>query len=261
MKRLVVNSDDFGMCRAVNAGVVGAFREGVLTSASVMACAPWFNDAAALAVEHGLPIGIHLTATCEWDRYRWRPITPARSFTESDGTLPRTVEAVRRRAVRSELESEFRAQIERVLAARLRPTHLDSHMDVIFPDLLAKLARDYDIPTHNVEAAGAGTPAFVMASRECFSATAGDRVERFCEYLRTRSDGDHLVVVHAAEDGGELRAMASPDSPVRPWARDYRVADLAMILDARARRAWEDSGVRLISFADLPRVVSGPGAE
>jgi len=34
-----------------------------------------------------------------------------------------------------------------------------------------------------------------------------------------------------------------------------------MILDARARRAREDSGVRLISFADLPRVVSGPGAE
>ncbi|MGH9864633.1 MAG: ChbG/HpnK family deacetylase, partial [Candidatus Acidiferrales bacterium] len=37
MKRLIVNADDFGYTRGVNAGIVRAFREGIVTSTTLMA--------------------------------------------------------------------------------------------------------------------------------------------------------------------------------------------------------------------------------
>ena len=37
MKRLVVNADDFGLTESVNRGIIVAHREGILTSASLLA--------------------------------------------------------------------------------------------------------------------------------------------------------------------------------------------------------------------------------
>ncbi|MBV9158459.1 MAG: ChbG/HpnK family deacetylase, partial [Acidobacteriaceae bacterium] len=45
MKRLIINADDFGFTRDVNAGIVHAHREGVLTSATLMANGNAFEDA------------------------------------------------------------------------------------------------------------------------------------------------------------------------------------------------------------------------
>jgi predicted glycoside hydrolase/deacetylase ChbG (UPF0249 family) len=63
MKQLVLNSDDFGLCHSVNLGVVKGFTEGLLTQASIMVPAPWFEEAASLALQHAIPLGIHLTTT------------------------------------------------------------------------------------------------------------------------------------------------------------------------------------------------------
>jgi predicted glycoside hydrolase/deacetylase ChbG (UPF0249 family) len=68
--RLIVQGDDFGMCHAVNVGTMQAFQEGILTQASTMAACPWFTEAAALARESGIPLGVHQTLTCEWDFLR-----------------------------------------------------------------------------------------------------------------------------------------------------------------------------------------------
>ena len=37
MKTLIVNADDFGFTPGVNAGITQAFREGILTSTTIMA--------------------------------------------------------------------------------------------------------------------------------------------------------------------------------------------------------------------------------
>src|SRR5205085_11919649 len=87
--KLVVQGDDFGMCHAVNEGTVEAFRNGVLTQASTMVPCPWFTEAADLAKQHGLPLGIHQTLTCERDYLRWRPLTDGPSLVRDDGTTRR----------------------------------------------------------------------------------------------------------------------------------------------------------------------------
>ena len=60
MKRLIVNADDFGFTRDVNAGIVEAHTKGILTATTLMANGDAFDDAVRLAGEHPtLDIGVH----------------------------------------------------------------------------------------------------------------------------------------------------------------------------------------------------------
>jgi hopanoid biosynthesis associated protein HpnK len=130
MKRLIVNADDFGFTRGVNAGIERAFKSGVLTSATIMANGDAFEDAVEIArANPGLGIGCHLAVV------GGRPVAPASevaSLLDGRGMLPRTLTElmkmlVRGRARAEEIEREFRAQVERVVRAGITPTHLDSH--------------------------------------------------------------------------------------------------------------------------------------
>ena len=60
-KQLVVNADDFGFTPDVNAGIVEAHRDGILTATTLMANGDAFEDAVRLARETPtLDIGCHL---------------------------------------------------------------------------------------------------------------------------------------------------------------------------------------------------------
>jgi predicted glycoside hydrolase/deacetylase ChbG (UPF0249 family) len=58
---LVVLSDAFGLCEAVNEGIAQAFTKGLLTDANLMAPCPAFAQTAKLAKAHGVPVGMQAT--------------------------------------------------------------------------------------------------------------------------------------------------------------------------------------------------------
>ncbi|PYI99964.1 MAG: hypothetical protein DME25_21765 [Verrucomicrobia bacterium] len=61
-RRLIVNADDFGRSRSINAAVIRAQREGILTTASLMVNEPASEEAVALARDNPrLGVGLHLT--------------------------------------------------------------------------------------------------------------------------------------------------------------------------------------------------------
>jgi hypothetical protein len=61
-RRLIVNADDFGLSHSVNAAVIRAHREGILTTASLMVNEAGFEEAVKLARENPqLGVGLHLT--------------------------------------------------------------------------------------------------------------------------------------------------------------------------------------------------------
>ena len=65
MGRLIINADDFGYCKGVNMGIIEAHQNGVLTSTTLMAGMPGFDQAVNLAKKNpGLGVGVHLTLTC-----------------------------------------------------------------------------------------------------------------------------------------------------------------------------------------------------
>jgi hypothetical protein len=84
--RLIVRGDDLGMTQGLIAGFEKAFKEGVLTSASIQVPAPWFEAAADLAKQHPQwCFGVHLTLIGEWRGYRWRPVLPWDQVTSIGG--------------------------------------------------------------------------------------------------------------------------------------------------------------------------------
>lgn len=69
---LLVNTDDFGMCPAVNEAIMRSLTEGIVTSCSIMVPCPWALHALTwLQRAPDVQVGIHLTAISEQPTYRW----------------------------------------------------------------------------------------------------------------------------------------------------------------------------------------------
>lgn len=134
MKYLITNADDFGYTRDVNEGIVHAHRQGILTSTTLMATGAAFDHAVILARENPeLDIGVHLV------------------LVGSDG-FPPTVSSLIREIARKHIRiyDELSAQVRRVLAAGLHPTHLDTHKHThLLPpvlDAVARISSQFQIP-------------------------------------------------------------------------------------------------------------------
>ncbi len=144
MKQLIVSADDFGLTEGINNGIVSAYREGIVTSASLMPNMPSFDHAVALAKDNpDLAIGVHLNVL------KGEPLQPvARVPSLVKGshqfcTLPLFVaRLVSGRIGLGEIETELRSQIEKVIATGLKITHLDSHRHFhIYPSILKVVVR------------------------------------------------------------------------------------------------------------------------
>jgi predicted glycoside hydrolase/deacetylase ChbG (UPF0249 family) len=152
IKRVIVNADDFGLTHEVNAGVIKAFKDGIVTSASILSVGGAFAEAVQLAGQHErLGIGIHLCLTEETpisDRDKVSTLVqPNGFFWKSWKHL--LLRWVSGRINLSEVEAELEAQIRKVVDSGIVPTHIDSHQYVhLFPfisDIVIRLAKKYKI--------------------------------------------------------------------------------------------------------------------
>lgn len=126
MRRLIINADDLGLSVAVSRGIEHAHRHGPVTSASLLANYPGFDAGVRVAMENpGLGVGVHLNLI------RGEPLCPpddVAPLLEGGRFLGSFWRIGRVCAIPEYLraaEREYRAQIERVLDAGLRPDHLD----------------------------------------------------------------------------------------------------------------------------------------
>ncbi|NLP47832.1 MAG: ChbG/HpnK family deacetylase [Clostridiales bacterium] len=155
---LIINADDFGMCRAANLATFDLFKKGGITSATIMTPCGWAPEACQFAKENPeFAIGVHLTLTSEWSKYRWSPVNTSNTDSLRDdlGYLHKESVMVEEKADLDELEGEIRAQIERAKKLGLNPSHLDNHMGSIYGietgrfELLAlafDIASEYGLP-------------------------------------------------------------------------------------------------------------------
>ncbi len=129
MKSLIVNADDFGLTSGVNRAVIEGHTRGIITSSTIMANMGAFDDAVSLAKDHpSLGVGLHFNITQGTPvagAANVRSLTDMRGeFLSSSALIPRILIGQMRV---EEIEVELRAQIEKVLNAGLRLTHIDSH--------------------------------------------------------------------------------------------------------------------------------------
>jgi predicted glycoside hydrolase/deacetylase ChbG (UPF0249 family) len=137
---LTINADDFGFARDVNAGIVEAHLEGVLTSTTLMANGNAFEDAVKLALETPtLDVGCHLVLVQGRSALTGHPLPESLSQ-----LVPMVITG------RLDAYAEFAAQIEKIVGAGIRPSHLDTHKHThLLPRVfraVVQLAREYSIP-------------------------------------------------------------------------------------------------------------------
>jgi predicted glycoside hydrolase/deacetylase ChbG (UPF0249 family) len=278
---VVINCDDLGLHPAVRRAVRELGREGAISSATVLANGPDFEESARVK-EVG--IGVHLNLL------RGRPICPPEripSLVGEDGLLLRDYGRLFRRYAAGrisveEVRRECNAQVERVMDAGIRPTHLDSEKHIhawpLIGAVAADVARRYRIrwmrrPVERlrsgVSAAGllriaalrvfslAGPPVFpeVMRPDGCWGiADQGalldpGRFLRYAEAFHKMPKALEIVCHPGMPEEG--------DPPIDPVFGSLRVAavweaESAALRDPAWKRAFEHLKAQMVDFGGIP---------
>ena len=154
---VIINADDFGLNSSVNHAIVESFERNYITSTTIMANMPGFEEAVSLAKENKLTgkIGIHLNLT------QGIPLTEnilsSNLFYNKNNT---DLKKHKRRLFflsKKEKEiifKEFSAQVEKVRNAGIEITHIDSHHHIheVWPvtKLVLALLKKYQIPSMRI---------------------------------------------------------------------------------------------------------------
>jgi hopanoid biosynthesis associated protein HpnK len=287
MKHLILNADDFGMTRGVNDGIIRAHRDGVLTSTTLMANGPEFDDAVARAKSNPkLGVGCHLVLV---GGPAIAPREKISSLADANGNLPQSLAGlvgrissglIRMKAI----ERELRAQIEKIRSAGIEPTHLDTHKHThAHPKVMEAVGRvakelgimrirkpmeslrdswqstRHENPGHAKElmaaaAARAVTPWFQTIARK-YGLLSPDH---FLGLAMTGGLGPAALrrMIDTLSDGS-TEIMLHPGicdaSLAKSGSRlqDQREAELQALLDPGVRSALAERDIRLITYREL----------
>jgi len=239
--RLIVNADDFGFTRDVNSGILEAHHNGILTATTLMANGEAFDDAVALArANPSLDVGCHLV------------LVQGRSVADPSRELPRNLKALLSALIRRELPvyREARAQLDKLVAAGIRPTHIDSHKHThLLPpvmDVVARIADEFQIPWVRRRFITPRVGSTLRGLRTTdhflgFLLTGRLNTENLAKQLRNLRPGLTEFMCHPGQLGPELQA-----APTR--LKKSREIELAALVSPEARRAIEQRGIELVNY-------------
>ena len=270
MKRLLVNADDFGFTPDVNEGIVEAHRDGILTSTTLMANGAAFEDAVSRAAAcPTLDIGCHLVLV--GGRSLLPPCRPL------PASVPELLAAIVSRQIR--VYDEMSAQVRKILAAGIAPTHIDTHKHThLVPpvlDAVARIAeefqiawvrRPFDLP---ITAARGEAPWLkrvtaegldflrsrfhrVLADHNCrttdhfagFQLTGRFRTAELVRLIQELPEGTTEFMCHPGRCRDELRRA-------RTRLKESREQELAALTSPETRQALARNGVQLDNYRGL----------
>lgn len=269
VRKLIVNADDFGFTTDVNAGIIEAHQRGILTATTLMATGSAFDHAVELARRHpGLDVGCHLV------------LVAAKSVAYPDRGLPETPRRLAwelaTRRDRKWLEQEMEAQVEKLLAAGIQPSHLDTHKHAhLLPAVLEAICRvagrfgirwvrrPFDLPlTASVPLSKRAVSAAIRSLRPRFDRTIARHgcrtTDHFAGLQLTGSLGAaEIAAVIRRLPEGVTEFMCHPghctaellQAPTR--LKESRRVELEALTSAEVRRALDESQVELASFRSL----------
>lgn len=280
MKKLIVNADDFGLSAGANRAVIRAYREGVLTSTSLMVAGRGFDEAVSLAKENpGLQVGLHLTLL------QGTSVLPPeelpglvdREGNFSDDPVLTGMRFFFRRSLRRELYREIEAQILRFRETGLPLSHIDGHLNIhMHPTVFAILAEL--MPKY-------GITSFRLTREDLARDPANDGVRRFgrwldafifgrlaenCRPVLARQGIFHADEVKGLLNSGRMTEQyflqvldclgegctevyfhpgCLPDTELAAWMPDYRHEDeLAALTSHTVREKITQLGIRLGNY-------------
>lgn len=261
---LIINADDFGMCHSVNEAIIQTLQTGIVQSTTLMVPCPWALHAMQFLAEHPeISFGVHLTVISDWPYYRWGPVTPKAlvpTLLNAEGVFHNfeQMPAFLAQVNLAELELEFRAQIEFVLAAGLKPTHLDWHslritnrLDI--HEVMFKLAKEYGLALRVAgsewiaEVQRRGLPCNEDHFLDSYMLDINTKAAHYAELLHELPAGLHEWAVHPALDSPELLAIERETNHIRQTDFDF-------LTSPSAQEIIREEGITLLSYHPLQKV-------
>ncbi len=288
---LIVNGDDFGLSAQVNAGILHAHQQGILTSTSLMVTAPAWEEAVELARStQSLGVGLHVTLVqgrAALSRQHLRVIIDSEGNFTHDPTWAGLRYYFSQQA-REEIRAECRAQIERFLETGLPLSHIDGHLNIhmhpVVMDALLALAQEYHIPAMRLTRESLTTslmldPHHALRKRwESFVFTSLARTTEKKLWRACIPYPDHLFGLHqsGAVDESYLLGLLPrlqagvtelychpsflPCPEVERWTPTYqRDVELAALTSPTVRAAAAEENIRFVNYRDLPSLREGAG--
>lgn len=284
MKRLIINADDFGMTGSVNRAVVRGFREGVLTSATLMVNGAAYGEAVGIARDNpGLGVGVHLNIL------RGRPVLPPEripTLVGPDGLFLRNTALLARRYVSgrfdpSEIAEEFSAQIGKALADGVPVSHLDGekHLHMLFIGPAIEAARRHGIRRMRLSGERGQVPLRKLLNKRAYASLlirvyahrarrmlaargishpdhffgiqcSGEMLPRCLEGLiNALPEGASEIMTHPGRSRREFEAIRGEFGCYDLTARCED--ELCALISPAVKDAVRRGGIRLISYNDL----------
>jgi chitin disaccharide deacetylase len=278
-KLLIIHADDMGLAHSVNTACIQAFTNKGITSGSIMVPCPWAPEMIAYVKEHpGLDVGVHLTLTAEWDLYKWDGLTSSDqipSLLDSGKYFYPSVEELGKSAKGPEAEKEIQAQIDKLIDAGIKLTHIDTHMGSVLanPELVKvylHLSDKYHLPILFPRAylgmfppemaKAVGSEIFLvdnlfMLDRKMVTPNWIDAYKKGIEELKP---GLNQIIVHLAIDNDEMKAITKGHDD---YGSAWRQNDLDVVSSPEFRSLLKKNNVILIGWKQVRDVMNQQGTK
>lgn len=253
---IIINVDDTGNHPDTIRAARELWSQGRVSSVSVMAYGPDFENTINELMETDIPVGIHLGV------HHGRPISdPSEipSICDELGNFYNDLETPTSLYAIEEVEKEMVAQIEKVLETGVRVSHLDSHFGFLYYEenlraLLADLAQRYSLsvslPGHEVfdpfreqfsdRNTTASDDLYMFYELETGMDPMESRIQQYEELFKTMTPGLYYIASHPMYPSDEVQATWG-DSPIR-------FADYAFFSSQEWNDLLEKYNISLVSF-------------
>ncbi|GEN10978.1 Predicted glycoside hydrolase or deacetylase ChbG, UPF0249 family [Myxococcus fulvus] len=273
-RRLIVNADDLGLHPSLDAGILRANREGIVTSATLLAMGPTAPEAASRAREQGLAVGLHLALSTRLEpaagAHRVPTVAPDGRLRASWAEFAKAWLTGKVR--RAEVELELESQLRRARELGVEVDHLDGHQHLhllpgIRPMVEAMAARE-KLPVRWPDALPRArwlrtpgpalkTTLLTVLARTAPRARHGvRRVSAGGVFEAGRLDEAALLAVLDAMPAGDFEVgchpgEGTPHVPEDPaWTYGWQ-AELEALTSARVKARLAERGIQLHSYGTL----------
>jgi len=275
-KVLLMHCDDAGMCEEANIAVSNYFITGDIRSAAVMIPCPYAEAMVQWAKTQGSPdLGVHLTLTSEWKTWRWGTVADSVNvpgLIDPEGKMWHDVPDVLMHATAEEVETEVRAQINKVLGMGFRPTHIDTHMGTLYGSIdylkvFLKIAKEYNLPANAIDLSDPaiaenfrkeGYPIttevvdllneYPLPKLDNFSSVPNgksyeEKRENFFALVSSLKPGLTEIIFHPSVETDNLKTITNS------WQQ--RVWEAELFSDPLVKKFFEDNGIVLITWKEI----------
>ncbi len=230
-RKLIVNADDFGQSKGINKGIIQAYEQGILTSASMMVRYPASAEAVAFAKNNqSLGIGLHV------DLGEW-------IYTNGDWTSLYEVVSLNNK---DEVEKEVLFQLETFLLLMGRkPTHIDSHQHVHQKELLRPVFIEV---AHKLNITLRGCSKDVAYCGDFY----GQCIDGSPFHSAISVEGLQQIISKLPFGTTELACHPGLDNDIKTMYKIEREKEVATLCDASIPKSITNFNIILSSFEGIP---------